>query len=103
MFAGAVWPSVSDFTSAILNSQPNQSAAGVRTRSLLNICVDEGWDVSFASVARPGLTPTWFKDENVTAIHCNDPNEMEKQLCEVKPDIVVFDQFGLEEMVCISS
>ncbi|WP_437919330.1 glycosyltransferase [Sphingobacterium sp. LRF_L2] len=86
LFIGLVWP------------EPQSSAAGTRILQLVNLFVHRGYEVVFASAA--GKTPYSFSLEKQgvqeQAIKLND-SSFDDFIKQLKPDIVVFDRFMIEE------
>jgi glycosyltransferase involved in cell wall biosynthesis len=83
---GYVWP------------EPNSSAAGSHMLSLLTLFVQQGWQVTFASPALQGehkvdLTELGI-DEQAVTLNCSSFDDF---VGELKPSIVLFDRFMLEE------
>lgn len=83
---GYVWP------------EPNSSAAGRHMLSLLQSFVSVGWHVTFASPALQGehkvdLTTLGIAEKNIT-LNCSSFDDF---ILELKPDVVLFDRFMLEE------
>jgi glycosyltransferase involved in cell wall biosynthesis len=83
---GYVWP------------EPNSSAAGSHMLSILSIFLQQGWQVTFASPAQQGehkvdLTLLGI-DEQEVALNCGSFDDF---IIELKPNIVLFDRFMLEE------
>ncbi|MFT5676260.1 MAG: glycosyltransferase involved in cell wall biosynthesis [Paraglaciecola sp.] len=83
---GYVWP------------EPNSSAAGGHMLSFLKLFIKQGWKVTFASPAQLGEHKTDLTalgiDEKVIALNCSSFDEF---IRELKPDVVLFDRFMLEE------
>lgn len=83
---GYVWP------------EPRSSAAGGHVMQILETFLSEGWDVTFSSPARPGENRA---DLVALGIH-EVPIELNNSsfdafIRELAPDIVLFDQFMMEE------
>ena len=83
---GYVWP------------EPNSSAAGSHMLSLLILFMQQGWQVTFASPAQQGdhkinLTELGI-DEQAVTLNCSSFDDF---ICELNPNIVLFDRFMLEE------
>ena len=83
---GYVWP------------EPRSSAAGGHVMQLLEAFLGQGWDITFSSPARPGETRA---DLVALGIH-EVPIELNNSsfdafIQELAPDIVLFDQFMMEE------
>ncbi|MBL4631864.1 MAG: glycosyltransferase family 4 protein [Paraglaciecola sp.] len=83
---GYVWP------------EPDSSAAGSHMLSLLNLFVQQGWHVTFASPAQQGehkvdLTELGIVEQAI-ALNCSSFDDF---ISELSPNIVLFDRFMLEE------
>ncbi|WHS62885.1 glycosyltransferase [Pseudomonas sp. G2-4] len=83
---GYVWP------------EPRSSAAGGHVMQLLEAFLGQGWDITFSSPARPGENRA---DLIALGIH-EVPIELNSSsfdgfIRELAPDIVLFDQFMMEE------
>lgn len=83
---GYVWP------------EPNSSAAGSHMLSLLELFIQQGWQVTFASPAQLGehkvdLTQWGIEEYNI-ALNCQS---FDTFITELAPDLVLFDRFMLEE------
>jgi len=83
---GYVWP------------EPRSSAAGGHVMQLLETFLGQGWDITFSSPARPGENRA---DLIALGIH-EVPIELNSDsfdgfIRELAPDIVLFDQFMMEE------
>lgn len=83
---GAVWP------------EPQSSAAGWRTLSLLEAFQQFGWQVCFASAAadsphRTSLTERGIEELPIQLNHAS----FDQMVAERQPDVVVFDRFMTEE------
>ncbi|MEH8019256.1 glycosyltransferase family 4 protein [Rheinheimera muenzenbergensis] len=83
---GYVWP------------EPNSSAAGYRMLSLLQLFLQQGWQVIFASVAEPGPHRYPLAELGISEqrIELND-SSFEHWLSVQAPSAVMFDRFMLEE------
>ncbi len=83
---GYVWP------------EPNSSAAGYRMLSLLQLFLQQGWRVIFASAAEPGPHRYALAELGIAEqrILLND-SSFELWLSEQAPQAVMFDRFMLEE------
>lgn len=83
---GYVWP------------EPNSSAAGYRMLSLLQLFLQQGWQVIFASVAEPGPHRYPLAELGILEqrIELND-SSFEHWLSAQAPSAVMFDRFMLEE------
>lgn len=86
LILGKVWP------------EPNSTAAGQRTRDLLAVLAEAGWQLSFASPAQGGDHALDLCRFGVTAhpIQVNDPT-FDSWIAQLRPDVVVFDRFMTEE------
>lgn len=86
IIVGYVWP------------EPNSSAAGYRMLSLIQLFIEKGWQVIFASAAE--LSPHRFMLSAVgvseQVISLND-SSFDQWISEQAPDAVMFDRFMLEE------
>lgn len=86
LIIGYVWP------------EPRSSAAGIRMLQIIECCLAQRWAVTFASPATPGPQRAGLAalgvDEQSIAV--ND-SAFDRWLCELQPDIVIFDRFMLEE------
>ncbi len=83
---GYVWP------------EPNSSAAGSHMMSLLKLFRTQGWQVEFASPAQrtehmEDLAQYGISSADI-ALNCSS---FDAYLGELKPDIVMFDRFMMEE------
>ncbi|TCK08324.1 glycosyltransferase [Marinobacterium mangrovicola] len=83
---GYVWP------------EPASSAAGYRMLALLDAFRAQNWQVTFASPAeksihRTDLPARGIREVNI-ALNCSSFDEF---LCDLKPDLVMFDRFMMEE------
>lgn len=83
---GYVWP------------EPNSSAAGKHMLSLLQLFIEQGWLVHFASPAAIGEHQCDLKSLGIFEhrIEINDAN-FDEFVSELEPTIVMFDRFMLEE------
>jgi len=86
LFIGYVWP------------EPNTTAAGNRMLQLLQAFLKKGYEVIFASTALPTKYSFDLKtlDIQTTRIALNDAS-FDDYVANIKPDIVVFDRFMVEE------
>ena len=87
LFVSFLWPEASS------------SAAGVRTRSLLEAFQAWGWQVHYLACARANEHTESLEKAGITA-HRVSPNrggDFEDALDRAKPDAVVFDRFTAEE------
>ncbi|WP_166219650.1 glycosyltransferase [Pseudomonas atagonensis] len=83
---GYVWP------------EPQSSAASGHVMQILETFLQQGWDITFSSPAGPGehkadLTALGIRE---VAIELNN-SSFDHFVAELTPDIVVFDQFMMEE------
>jgi glycosyltransferase involved in cell wall biosynthesis len=83
---GYVWP------------EPNSSAAGSHMLSLLNLFIQQGCHITFASPALQGehkvdLTELGIKEHTIS-LNCSSFDDF---ILTLKPDLVLFDRFMLEE------
>lgn len=83
---GYVWP------------EPASSAAGYRMLSLLDAFRDQGWQLTYASPAEKSIHRTDLPARGIQevsiALNCSSFDDFVKDL---KPDIVMFDRFMMEE------
>ena len=83
---GYVWP------------EPNSSAAGSHMMSLLRLFKRQGWQVTFASPAQRTEHMVDLSQEGITseaiALNCSS---FDTFISELKPDLVMFDRFMMEE------
>ncbi|HEY9040902.1 MAG TPA: glycosyltransferase [Rheinheimera sp.] len=86
IIVGYVWP------------EPNSSAAGYRMLSLIQLFIEQGWQVIFASAAE--FSPHRFMLSTIGVseheISLND-SSFDEWISELAPDAVMFDRFMLEE------
>ncbi len=86
LFIGYVWP------------EPNSSAAGSQMLQLLNFFLEQNYKINFASPA--AKTPHMFDlpslDIQADSIELNN-SSFDDYVSELKPDIVLFDRFMMEE------
>lgn len=86
LIIGYVWP------------EPRSSAAGGHMMQILQCFLDQGWDLTFSSPAKPGE-----HKEDLEALGIREcPIELnnasfDRFVAELAPDIVLFDQFMMEE------
>ena len=83
---GYVWP------------EPRSSAASGHVMQILETFLDQGWDITFSSPAGPGehkadLTALGIRE---VSIELNN-SSFDTFISELAPDIVLFDQFMMEE------
>ena len=83
---GYVWP------------EPRSSAASGHVMQILETFLDQGWDITFSSPAGPGehkadLTALGVRE---VSIELNN-SSFDTFISELAPDIVLFDQFMMEE------
>lgn len=86
LIIGYVWP------------EPRSSAAGSRMLQLINIFLQQGWAITFASAAqlsehRFDLTALGVEEKTV-ALNCSSFNDF---IAGLRPDLVLFDRFFTEE------
>jgi O-antigen biosynthesis protein len=83
---GYVWP------------EPNSSAAGFHSLSILRVYRQQGWQVEFATPAQPTEHMIDLAAEGITsrAIALND-DSFDAYIVQYQPDIVHFDRFMMEE------
>ena len=83
---GSVWP------------EPRSSAAGANMLSLIQLFLQQGWLVTFASPAQPGEQRADLSSlgvhEQPIALNCSSFDEW---IVTVQPDMVLFDRFMMEE------
>ncbi|WP_316738184.1 glycosyltransferase [Pedobacter aquatilis] len=86
LIIGFVWP------------EPTSSAAGTRMIQLVDLFLDNGYDVTFASAASKSDFSYDFSDKKVVEqeIKLND-NSFNSFLKNLMPDIILFDRFMVEE------
>jgi hypothetical protein len=81
-----------------------RSAASARTLSLAEILKKDGWDVRFCSPMNENAQASHLRKTGYPTYHClpNDPEPFRRTLEEVKPNVVIFDTFVMEEHVHVS-
>ena len=83
---GYVWP------------EPRSSAAGYHMLSLLRLFHNSQWQITFASPAKP---TDYMHDLSTLGIDCQsiqpNDNHFDVWVSELKPDMVLFDRFLMEE------
>lgn len=83
---GYVWP------------EPNSSAAGSHMMSLLRLFKRQGWSVEFATPAQETEHMIDLSEEGITSqsiqLNCDS---FDQYIEELKPDVVMFDRFMMEE------
>ncbi len=86
LIIGYVWP------------EPKSSAAGSHMMSQLRLFKKQGWLVTFTSPAQPSEYMADLSLEGVATaqIQLND-SSFDRYIAELKPDIVLFDRFMMEE------
>jgi hypothetical protein len=86
LFIGSVWP------------EPTSSAGGSRTVQLMQLFLDAGWRLTFASTAADSDHMINFSEWNVSkvSIRLND-SDFNTFIQELNPSMVVFDKFMMEE------
>ncbi|MEM7791513.1 MAG: glycosyltransferase family 4 protein [Verrucomicrobiota bacterium] len=86
LFIGKIWP------------EPESSAAGQRTLSLIEAVQEMDWPVTFASTAQPNEYS--FDPErsgiSTNVIAVND-SSFDRWISDLNPELVVFDRFMMEE------
>lgn len=86
LIIGFVWP------------EPNSSAAGSRMMQLIELCISQNWKITFASPATETKHMFNLKDINIsTAIIKPNSTCFDTYLKKIRPDIVLFDRFIMEE------
>lgn len=83
---GYVWP------------EPNSSAAGYYMLSLLETFLEQGWEVIYATpaVRTDHMVDLEAMDIQTAEITLND-SSFDDYICDMNPDIVMFDRFMMEE------
>ena len=83
---GAVWP------------EPHSSAAGAHILQVLRPFLQQGWDVTYASTALDSKYAVDLPTQGVSVerVRVND-SEFDDLLRALKPDVVIFDRFFVEE------
>lgn len=86
LIIGYVWP------------EPKSSAAGSRMMQLINAFLSQAWQITFASPATPSEFRVDLKTLGVAqaSIELNN-SSFDSFVAELKPDIVLFDRFMMEE------
>lgn len=88
LFIGHLWP------------EPDSSAAGYRTMALINACLEQNWQVSFASAAEETL---WSKKLPAIGVVCYsieiNSRNFDQWITQLRPDFCVFDRFMTEEQL----
>jgi glycosyltransferase involved in cell wall biosynthesis len=86
LIIGNVWP------------EPQSSAAGTRMMQLIEVLVNDGFTITFASTAERGEFSADLEDLGVRQkeIKLNDPS-FDEFVAGLKPDYVLFDRFMIEE------
>ncbi len=86
LIIGYVWP------------EPRSSAAGSQMLQLIEQCLLQHWTITFASPAQPGVQRADLSvlgvAEQAIALNCSS---FDSWVCELQPDIVIFDRFMMEE------
>ncbi|MCG6576075.1 glycosyltransferase [Pseudomonas sp. AF32] len=83
---GYVWP------------EPRSSAAGGHVMQILETFLGEGWDITFSSPARPGEIRADLVALGIREVPIELNNSsFDAFIRELAPDIVLFDQFMMEE------
>lgn len=86
LIIGATWP------------EPNSTAAGVRMMELIQLFLDQGWKLTFASAAAEGEHTVDLEALGIdkVSIKLND-SSFNTFIKDLNPDIVMFDRFMTEE------
>ncbi|MEM1222452.1 MAG: glycosyltransferase [Verrucomicrobiota bacterium] len=86
LFIGKTWP------------EPDSSAAGQRTLSLIEAALEADWPVTFASTAQPTEYSVDLESLGIStkAIAVND-SSFDQWISDLNPELVVFDRFMMEE------
>jgi len=86
LFIGHLWP------------EPDSSAAGYRTMALINACLEQYWQVSFASAAEETLWSEKLQTIGVTcySIQINS-QQFDQWITQLKADYCIYDRFMTEE------
>ncbi|TNF82563.1 glycosyltransferase family 4 protein [Pseudomonas sp. ICMP22404] len=83
---GYVWP------------EPRSSAAGGHIMQILEAFLGQGWDITFSSPARPGEKRADLIELGIREVPIELNNSsFDVFVSELAPDIVLFDQFMMEE------
>ncbi|MBL0841429.1 glycosyltransferase [Pseudomonas mediterranea] len=83
---GYVWP------------EPRSSAAGGHIMQILEAFLGQGWDITFSSPARPGENRADLIELGIHEVPIELNNSsFDVFVSELAPDIVLFDQFMMEE------
>ncbi|CAH0150913.1 glycosyltransferase [Pseudomonas mediterranea] len=83
---GYVWP------------EPRSSAAGGHIMQILEAFLGQGWDITFSSPARPGENRADLIELGIREVPIELNNSsFDVFVSELAPDIVLFDQFMMEE------
>ncbi|UZE21247.1 glycosyltransferase family 4 protein [Pseudomonas sp. B21-056] len=83
---GYVWP------------EPRSSAAGGHIMQILEAFLGQGWDITFSSPARPGENRADLIELGIREVPIELNNSsFDAFVGELAPDIVLFDQFMMEE------
>ncbi|MEN9846292.1 MAG: hypothetical protein RIS36_1439 [Pseudomonadota bacterium] len=86
LWIGTVWP------------EPNASAAGGRTRQLLNVCQDAAYEVRFVSPCHENPHQHALESLGIrTAQLLPNDSAFDSYISAYKPDVVFFDRFMIEE------
>lgn len=82
---GSTWP------------EPASSAGGTRTLQLLDLFLNDGWDITFYTTAKKrehsAVLPVEVHQQEIQ-VNCS---ELDPLLIELQPDLVWFDRFMVEE------
>ena len=86
LIIGKVWP------------EPSSSAAGSRTLQLINLFLEQNWQVSFASAASESDYSFDLKSLGISTLHIvlND-SSFDDLVKNIQPHMVLFDRFTSEE------
>lgn len=86
LILGLVWP------------EPNSSAAGSRMIRLIELFIENGWKIIFASAAQKSEFSYLPDDSNIeeATIAVND-SSFDQWISIINPDVVLFDRFIMEE------
>ncbi|HSB96347.1 MAG TPA: glycosyltransferase [Spongiibacteraceae bacterium] len=86
LIIGYVWP------------EPRSSAAGSHMLQIIEQCTAQHWQITFASPSTPGQQRADLSAlgvaEKTIALNCSS---FDNWVCELQPDIVIFDRFMMEE------
>lgn len=86
LIIGYVWP------------EPRSSAASGHVMQLIDCCLGQGWQITFASPATEGETRADLASLGIREVGIELNNSsFDRFVSELQPDIVLFDQFMIEE------